>query len=248
MAPAIHRPDPPYLQIVKHIRAEIESGALREGDHVPSARQIAQRWDVSLATATKVLAALRSEGLAVGVTGVGTVVTTRSALNAPKDRIVAALTGRIYPADEHAEIVSAELVAAPPHVADALGLYQGAKVVCRRRVTHKDGVPVSTSTSWLDGELARIAPALLRPGSLGQGGTLGVVRAATGRRVGGPQTDQFTASSATEQDAAALGVAPGAPVLRGRNWMRDTDGNVIEYGEFVSVAGRWATYEYEIPS
>ncbi|MQY04697.1 GntR family transcriptional regulator [Actinomadura macrotermitis] len=248
MTARIDRADPPYLQVVKHIRARIESGALREGDHVPSARRIMSDWGVSMATATKVLAALRAEGLAVGVPGVGTIVTTRGTLTAPRDRVVAALgTGRVHPADEHTEIRAAELTTAPGRVADALGLPPGAPVVRRHRVTYKDGAPVSASTSWLDGALAERAPALLAAERLGRG-TPGYLREAAGRAAAGPQTDQITAGRATGDDAADLGVEPGAPVLRGRNWIRDEHGTVLEYGEFVSVAGRWMTYEYEISS
>ncbi|MFI6514311.1 GntR family transcriptional regulator [Spirillospora sp. NPDC050679] len=247
MSPSIHRPDPPYLQVVKHIRARIESGELREGDRVPSARRIVAEWGVSMATATKVLAALRSEGLAAGVAGVGTVVTARNVKNSPKDRIVAARTGRPQPGDEHARIVAAELTAAPPQVADALGLPAGAPVIRRHRITDRDGAPVSASVSWFDGALAEAAPRLLARERL-EGGTPGYIRAATGRAVAGPQTDQFTAAAATEREAADLGIAPGGAVLRGRNWMRDETGAVLEYGEHVSVAGRWVTYEYEIGS
>lgn len=75
MAPQVHRPDPPYVQVVRDIRAMIVSGQLKEGDTIPSARQITRDWGISLATATKVLAALKSEGLVRAVPGIGTVVT-----------------------------------------------------------------------------------------------------------------------------------------------------------------------------
>ena len=63
-----------YERIVDEIRRRIEAGELRPGDRVPSARQITQEWGVAIATATKVLAALRTEGLVRPVVGVGTVV------------------------------------------------------------------------------------------------------------------------------------------------------------------------------
>lgn len=66
--------DPPYLRIAAEIRARISSGELRAGEKVPSTRQITQEWGVAMATATKVLAVLRQEGLVRAVPGVGTVV------------------------------------------------------------------------------------------------------------------------------------------------------------------------------
>jgi AcrR family transcriptional regulator len=68
------RPSPPYLRIVEDIRHRIDSGELRPGDQVPSARRITQEWNVAIATATKVLATLQQEGLVKAVPGVGTVV------------------------------------------------------------------------------------------------------------------------------------------------------------------------------
>ncbi|WP_230686363.1 TetR/AcrR family transcriptional regulator C-terminal domain-containing protein [Catellatospora vulcania] len=67
----------PFRQIVGQIRAQIDGGQLRPGDRVPSARQITAEWGVAIATATKVLAALRAEGLVEAVRGVGTIVADR---------------------------------------------------------------------------------------------------------------------------------------------------------------------------
>jgi len=69
--------EPPYRRIVEEIRARILSGELRPGDRMPSVRQIAQRWDVAIATATKVTATLRDDGLVETRVGSGTVVSGR---------------------------------------------------------------------------------------------------------------------------------------------------------------------------
>ncbi|MBK1783341.1 TetR/AcrR family transcriptional regulator C-terminal domain-containing protein [Prauserella cavernicola] len=65
---------PPYLRIAAAISDRIADGELAAGQRVPSARQIMRDWGVAMATATKVLAALRQEGLVEARTGVGTVV------------------------------------------------------------------------------------------------------------------------------------------------------------------------------
>jgi DNA-binding transcriptional regulator YhcF (GntR family) len=64
----------PSQQIVQQIRDRISSGQLRPGERVPSTRQIVQEWGVAMATASRVLAALRQEGLVEVRPGVGTVV------------------------------------------------------------------------------------------------------------------------------------------------------------------------------
>ncbi|MFF5210962.1 GntR family transcriptional regulator [Streptosporangium sp. NPDC000396] len=74
MPSSTRRPEPPYRQIVAEIRARILTGDLRPGDRMPSIRQIAQRWGVAVATATRVMATLRDEGLVETKVGAGTVV------------------------------------------------------------------------------------------------------------------------------------------------------------------------------
>lgn len=61
-------------RIAEEIRRRITSGELKPGDRVPSARQITQAWGVAIATASKALAMLRTEGLVRAVPGIGTVV------------------------------------------------------------------------------------------------------------------------------------------------------------------------------
>lgn len=68
------RPEAPYLVIAGEIRDRIRDGRLKPGDRVPSIRQIAGRWEVATATATRVMATLRDEGLVETRVGAGTVV------------------------------------------------------------------------------------------------------------------------------------------------------------------------------
>jgi DNA-binding transcriptional regulator YhcF (GntR family) len=72
------RQEPPYLRIVAEFRARILAGELRPGDRMPSIRQIAQRWGVAIATATRVMATLRDDGLVEAKVGAGTVVSARA--------------------------------------------------------------------------------------------------------------------------------------------------------------------------
>ena len=169
--PTLDRPEPPYLQIAGRIREDILSGRLQEGDAVPSAREIARTWAVAMATATKVLATLRSQGLVRPVRGVGTVVDRGGLHRTARDRTAAsARTGRIYPPGHYAVIRSAGLEQASERAAAALGLEEGAPAIRRRRTTYgPDSRPLSTSTSWFDGVLSAKAPALLVPERIVEG-------------------------------------------------------------------------------
>jgi len=68
------RDDPPYRRIVEEIRGRILTGDLRPGDRIPSVRQIARRWGVAVATATRAMTTLRDDGLVEATVGSGTVV------------------------------------------------------------------------------------------------------------------------------------------------------------------------------
>src|SRR3954467_4782805 len=135
LSPQVHRSLPPYLQITQHYRDQIKSGQLKDGDRLPSARQLVEQWKVAHATAAKVLSTLRAEGLVTTTTGGagGTVVNVndmREVGYAPRDRMLAVRHwGKIYPPDEHARILSAELVDPPEYVADALGVTPGSQVI-----------------------------------------------------------------------------------------------------------------------
>jgi DNA-binding GntR family transcriptional regulator len=238
---------PPYQRISQHYRELIGNGSLRDGDRLPSVRELAEQWHVAHATAAKVMSTLRSEGLVTTSTGGagGTIVSAKALGRSPKDHAASTRkTGRIYPTGNYARIVSAELVDAPEGIAVALGVEAGSRVIRRRRVTYSGDTPVSASTSWFRGDLADTAPNLLLAERIILG-TPGYIERQTGR-VLQRGLDQFTAAVADEVVAGDLEVPAGSPVLVGRNWFRDGDGEVIEYGEYVSVAGRWQTYEYDV--
>ena len=245
--PKLERSQPPYLQIAQYYRDMIRRGELKDGDYLPSIRQIMAEWGVAIATAHKVVSTLRAEGLvhtASGGAG-GTVVGTTDLGNAPRDRMLAMKRfGKIYPPGERARIVSAEKLPAPDYVADALGVEPGSTVVRRKRVTYSNNKPVSSSTSWFDGSLAEVAPDLLKPERILLG-TPGYIERQTGRTLHFGQ-DKLAAAAADATIAEDLGVPVGAPVLIGKNWVRDGNGDVIEFGEFASLPGRWLTYEYEL--
>jgi DNA-binding transcriptional regulator YhcF (GntR family) len=114
----------PYLRIVGEIRERIASGRLRPGDRIPSTRQITQEWGVAMATATKVIAALRDEGIVETRPGAGTVV------RAPQ------LPPVVRKVPHEQELGRDRIVRAAIAVADAEGL----AAVSMRRVANDLGV------------------------------------------------------------------------------------------------------------
>ncbi|MGP3691785.1 GntR family transcriptional regulator [Streptomyces sp. IBSNAI002] len=245
MAPSVDR-TPVYLQVVKHLRDQIIKGELKDGDKVPSVRQLAETWGISQATAMKAVAALRADGLVESIVGHGTVVRTKATLHrSSHDRLSRMLsTGRIYTPGEFAVISVSEMVPAPEHVADTYGIEPGSPVIKRVRVTHNEEGPVSASTSWFAADLAEVVPQLLSTDRI-IGGTAGVIMEATGRTAQSAD-DRMTVGAATAEQAAAIGLSEGDPVFIGQNTWRDADGDVIEFGEYFFGGGRWMRYQYEM--
>jgi DNA-binding transcriptional regulator YhcF (GntR family) len=119
---------PLYLRIADEIAGDIRSGRLAEGQPVPSTRQIVRDWSVAMATATKVIGALRASGLVETIPGSGTIVRRQ---NEP----AGASTPR-------ARLTQREIVEAGVRIADADGL----PLVTMRRVA--DSLGVSTMSLY----------------------------------------------------------------------------------------------------
>src|SRR6266576_3101097 len=84
----LDRPVPLYMQVVRQLRAQIATGELNDGDILPSQRQMMARWRISMQTASKVIGALKTEGLAIPSIGRDTIVAPGAAA-----RIAAASVG-----------------------------------------------------------------------------------------------------------------------------------------------------------
>jgi DNA-binding GntR family transcriptional regulator len=56
---------PPSQRVLADLRARIEVGEWRSGDHMPSARELSQHYHVSTRTVAKAYAVLQQEGLVI---------------------------------------------------------------------------------------------------------------------------------------------------------------------------------------
>jgi AcrR family transcriptional regulator len=120
---------PASTRIAAELRRRIRSGELAPGARVPSTRAIVQRYGVAMATATKVLTALRHEGLIRSVPGVGSVVAGEPPAERPRRRSAPG-----------AALGSEAIVAAGLAVADAEGL---AALSMRRVAAELGAAPMS---------------------------------------------------------------------------------------------------------
>ncbi|MFF7243400.1 TetR/AcrR family transcriptional regulator C-terminal domain-containing protein [Embleya sp. NPDC008237] len=119
-------PATPSARIAAELRRRIESGELRPGDRVPSTRAITAEWGVAMATATKVLTALRKAGLVRAVRGIGTVVADHpdrpDRSGRPRPRAAPIAVPPAHPPRTDAELTHERVVSAAVAIADERGL------------------------------------------------------------------------------------------------------------------------------
>jgi GntR family transcriptional regulator len=242
----LDRPVPLYMQVVRQLRAQIAAGELTDGDRLPSQREMMARWHISMQTASKVIGAMKTEGIAVPSVGRDTIVAPGAAA-----RIAAAAEGTAHasaaplPAPG-ASVISADAgkTAAPAHVAEILGIPSGRRALRRRETRSGNGQPVSITVSWYPPAIADRAPRLADSQPLAAG-TLAYITESTGIRATRIQ-EEHDAASADDDSAAVLGIASGSPVLITRTRYCATDGKLIEYTESTTPAGQGNTRIYTV--
>lgn len=235
---------PKYVRIANHIRDQIIRGELRPGDAVPSMRQIVASWGVSMPTATKVLAALRTDGLVEVRPGIGTVVTQPRIIRGGHERhLVIQRSTRISAPATRAEIVESELAQAPEDVRAAFGLEESDAVALRRHRITYNGQPRSMSITWIHPEVSHLEPRLLELVDLPDE-VVTYVAAATGRK---PRLyrERVLARLASADEARDLGLSQPAAVLVAYHMIYDMTGDVMTYEVSIYPPNR-VRYEDEI--
>ena len=240
----LDRPVPLYMQVVRQLRAQIAAGELRDGDRLPSQREMMARWHISMQTASKVIGAMKTEGIAVPSVGRDTIVAPGAAA-----RIAAAAQGTAHapaaslpPAPGTAvTAATAGKAAAPGPVAEILGISSGRRALRRTETRSDDGRTASITIFWYPPAIADHAPRLADSQPL-PAGTLAYIAEAAGTRAARVR-EEHAAATADDPTANALGVNPGSPVLITRTQYHAADGTLVEYSEATAPAGYWRTRE-----
>lgn len=233
--PEIDEVLPKYLRISGYIRDRIERGELAPGDEVPSERELATQWKVARPTAAKALNTLRQQGIVESRRGSGTYVVDRSEGPAVRERVPK--YGSAYAESASITMLEAAVVTAPDQVAEVLGLPRGSVALMRKRLIGNGSRVAELATSWFAGELAEVAPRLLRAERL-SGGTLRYLESVTDRRVAYLR-DRVAARLATADERRHLGLARPAAVLVYQLTLHTVDGAVLQLDEIVHPPEEW---------
>lgn len=228
-------PVPLYYQLFLRIRADIHGGIARPGDLLGTEKEIQERYGVSRDTVRKALDDLTRSGHLVRMTGRGTFVAQPEVHAHTPDLL--SLTEELHRRGEvpGARILAFESIPAPDEAARQLGCRQSTPVLHIRRLRTADEIPIVLVDHCL-------APSIrLEREQLGQS-----LYETLERRVGVRlQEGQHTvwAGRCTSEEAAALAVPEGDPVLRFRRVTFDAEERPIVYEEGVARGDR---YEYSV--
>jgi DNA-binding GntR family transcriptional regulator len=223
----------------QHYRRQIAAGQLKDGDMLPSAREIAAEFGVSIATAAKVATGLQALGMVTPRPGGGTMVT---APRPPADRaqggpilITLAVQGPARAGTE-SRVLEAAITQAVPAVAAQLGTGPTEQVIRRRQVTVKGDGTAASLTSWYPARIAEVCPGLLDSDQPAE--QIPGYHPAWGE-------DWLSARPPTSAEAREFAIKRGSPVLVAHSRKFDADDHVIEYSELIARADTRVEYRYE---
>jgi GntR family transcriptional regulator len=151
--------------LAQQLRTRILAGEWRPGDRIPSEPELARREAVSRSSMRAAITMLEEDGVVSRRHGSGTYVTYRPALPHDLGRNFG-VSSLIRSTGMEPGTVEANsgAVPAPPAVAEALGVPEGAPVSSLRRVRTADGRRVVDVTDWC--RIEHIAPDELPEGSI----------------------------------------------------------------------------------
>lgn len=245
---------PVYRQIAGVLRDAIERGELAPGDRLPSESELMRRFNVAQGTVRNALGLLRGEGLVVAEHGRGVYVRTRPRLRRlGHDRFARRHreAGKAaYLAESETEDVkpSVEVLFVGPEKAHAtiakrLNMRTGSKVLVRRRRYLSDDHPTELATSYIPWELAKGTPMVEE--NPGPGGVYARIEEA-GRRLD-HFDEEITARMPTPEEAKALRLAAGTPVLTLVRTAFAADGGPVEVCDTVMSADMYLLH-YRLPA
>ncbi|MGH3755526.1 MAG: GntR family transcriptional regulator [Pseudonocardiaceae bacterium] len=242
----------PYRQIADALRAEIESGALRPGDPIPSNVTIMNRFTVASSTAQRAVRTLMSEGLVESVPGRGVFVRKKRPrrvvpsrfLSVPpegeRDRWTTESANEGRRADQQVTFVGE--VAPPDEVADYLRLPDAGTAVVRKRVMFLDDEPVELAESYYPADLVR-GSRIMEVGKISRGAR--AVLADLGYPPRRAHEVVYTRMP-TPEESRALHLPAGTPVFHVVRTVLSDNDRPIEVGVMV-LGGDGNRLEYEIP-
>lgn len=212
----------PMRELAGVLRELIYNGTWQEGQRLPTAREIADQYDVSLTTAVRAVGTLRDEGLVTTTHGQGSYVTARQEIpRGDASRYLRVNPEGLSPNRDEAadrgffdEIIRTDrwTTTADKALAARLDAYEGADVSAVRYLFAVGGIPTQLAMQWEPLDIIRGTSAEI-PASGERGQPATHVRFA---RIAWQLTrveEEYRARIPHPDEAALLDLPPDIPVL-----------------------------------
>lgn len=221
---------PLYQTITQDILDQIEAGQLPPGHRLDSESALATRYGVSRMTVRQALGQLEIDGLVMRRPGSGTFVKQPDAIRRDTNRIAPFYEELGLQAHEiTTDLQVQEVVTPEPEVAGLLFAQPGPSATHLVRVRKYHRRPIAVQESWLP---YLLAPQLSRE-PLVEGSLYRSLKH-LGLEVASAE-QQVTATAATAEHAAMLGIAEGAPLIMTRRVAHTSTRDVIEVAQCVML-------------
>lgn len=214
---------PLHQQLRDLMLARIESGEWSPGTFLPSETRLAEEYGVAVGTLRKALLDMAAEGLVLRRQGKGTVVSSHDS-DAVLFRFFNLRRADGTTFHPESRVLDRTRRAATTKEAGALGLGNGADVVCITRVRDGDGVPLIYEQIMLDA--ARFGSLLTTPDPLPN--TLYQLYQTDFSASVYRAVEQVSACAADPDCAYELGLDANAPILRVHRVAVDYNGAPLE--------------------
>ena len=139
-------------QVRKYIEDLLVTTEIKAGDQLPSEKELADRFHVSIGTIRKAMNDMVSEGLLVRHQGIGTFVISQKQKDI-QDKFLPFHPDDGQPNAYNASLITFEVVTASRRVAESLGLIPGSQVFHIVRMLSDRGIGCILDEQWLPYEL-----------------------------------------------------------------------------------------------
>jgi len=215
--------------VVAALRALIAE-AYAVGDRLPNEKQLAEDLNVSRGSVREALGILETEGSVTRTWGVGTFVSTPRPSSSLSMSSIASYRDRVRAVGRTVALREAgySRVEAPEEAASALGVARGTTVWRVHRLFAVDDVPSALMVEYLPVSIQGVA---IDPASMTtvEAGLFDMLNGHIDGVVAHTTTD-VEAHSVGQEDADALDLALGSPILRTEQSTVDSEGRTLAYG------------------
>lgn len=225
---------PAYQQIADQLRQEIADGRWKSGERLPGELELGELFGVSRNTVRQALNVLTQVNLLRRQRGSGTYVSEQGMTHTLGD--LRSFTDVMRDLGLRPGIRDIVIEPDPSPPLNATDFLPGAHLWRISRVRMNDDRPFCLMVSWVPDEIG----AQIKAADLGRTQSLYALFGELGIYLK-EASEKIRADAATPEQASALGVAEGFPLLTINRWTSDTSGRPVEY---VSSSSPGDRYEY----